>query len=296
MVASAKVVCATIRQNESRQWHAAFDQVLVDEASMVSVSDGMHLLVTGAAPTIFAGDHKQLGPIAESAGRGRETRGVGTAVAATWLGTSILELLDGQRQALGVPRVMLDEQSRMNAELCAVVSATMYENGLRAVDAPRPGLPPYLPAGICVLDSERPPAWLPPAPDLGRAPNAPGALLPSALAAVALTRLLVKAGHSVVLAAPFRAQAGLLRRGVADLGGAVRAGTVHRLQGQEADVAIYDPTKPHAHWPDLSREAPLMLNVAASRGKRSFVLCNGLTWLRKSRLLPPYLAAAAVLR
>jgi superfamily I DNA and/or RNA helicase len=110
---------------------------------------------------------------------------------------------------------------------------------------------------------------------------------------VALARYLTSKGHSVLLAAPYRSQAALLRRGVDDLGASVRAGTVHRLQGQEADVAVYDPTKPHQHWPDQSREAPLMLNVAASRGKRAFVLCNGLTWLRKSRLLQPFLRVAA---
>lgn len=292
LVERARVVCATLRQNQVKLWHTGFDQLLVDEASMVSVSDAMHLLVTATTPTIFAGDHKQLGPIAETAGRGREEATAATDVALEWLGTSILEHLDQRRAALGVPRVLLDEQSRMNAELCAIVSQTMYEGELRAIDAPKPGLPPWLPGGVCVLDSDRPPAWLPPAPDLGRPMNRHTSTVPSAAAAVALARLLASKGHSVVLAAPYRAQAALLRRGVDDLGASVRAGTVHRLQGQEADVAVYDPTKPHQHWPDQSREAPLMLNVAASRGKRAFVLCNGEKYLRKSRLLQPFLRVA----
>ncbi|MBZ0150280.1 MAG: AAA family ATPase [Planctomycetes bacterium] len=295
LVAHAMVVCATIRQNQAKGWHKSFDQVLVDEASMMSVSDAMHLLVSSTTPTIFAGDHKQLGPISQAAGRGRETPTIAQPVAATWLGTSILELLDQRLSALRVQRVLLNEQSRMNPELCQVVSTTMYEGELVALNAPKPGLPPHLPAGICVLDSERPPRWLPAAPDLGRPSHLALATPQSAAAAVALARLLARSGHSVVLAAPFRAQAALLRRGVDDLGTIVRAGTVHRLQGQEADVAIYDPTKPHHPWPDQSREAPLMLNVAASRGRRAFVLCNGMTWLMRSTLLRPFLVAARVL-
>ena len=296
MIEQAQVVCSTLRQNQARLWHTGFDQLLVDESSMVSVSDAMQILVTSPTPTIFAGDHKQLGPIAESAGRGREESSTSSEVAAEWLGTSILELLDQRRNELGVQRVLLDEQSRMNAELCAIVSDSMYEGELRAVDAPRSGIPPWLPSGVCVLDSDRPPPWLPPAPDLGRPLNLRTATLPSAAASVALARHLAQQGHSVVLAAPFRSQAALLRRGVDDLGALVRAGTVHRLQGQEADVAVYDPTKPHQYWPDQSREAPLMLNVAASRAKRAFVLCNGMTWLNKSKLLRPFLKVASLMK
>lgn len=293
LVLSASVVCATVRQNQTHNYHAAANQVLVDEASMVSFSDAAHILLTGTAPTVFAGDHRQLGPIAQTAGRGKDGKLTShtTELAKSWLGTSILDWLDMQLTRLGVPRVMLDEQSRMNAELCQVVSTTMYEGSLRPVDAPPAGIPPRLPAGICILDSDAPPRWLELATNLGN-PTEPRLATPqSASAAVGLARWLAREGHSVVLAAPYRAQAGLLRRGVADLGGRVRAGTVHRLQGQEADVSIYDPTKPMSNWPGLSREAPLMLNVAASRGRRVFVLCNGRQWMEKSELLHPFLRA-----
>lgn len=298
LVAGAQVVCATIRQNQVHHWHSTADQVFVDEASMVSVSDALHLLWTGASATLFAGDHKQLGPIAQSAGRGLEGREEvgGSSVARQWLGTSVLELLDAQRTALGVPRVMLNEQSRMNAELCAVVSREMYDGELQAVSAPEAGIPPHLGAGICVLDSSQPPSWLGRAPvQLGRPSDWSGCTPESAQAAVALARWLANQGYSVVLAAPYRVQAGLLRRGVGDLGERVRAGTVHRLQGQEADVAIYDPTKPASWWADRSREAPLLLNVAASRARRVFVVCNGLVFLQKSDVLRGYLRAGRVL-
>lgn len=293
LVSGAKVVCATLRQNQARLWHAGFDQVLVDEASMVSVSDAMHLLVTSSTPILFAGDHKQLGPISVAAGRGREGK-VGTPAseaARHWLGQSILEFLDSHLVRLGLRRVMLDEQSRMNAELCAVVSAQMYDGKLRAIDAPEAGLRPLLPAGICLMDSDAPPRWLRPWDQLGRPTDPYTATERSAAVAVGLARELAGRGHTVVLAAPYRSQASLLRRGTGDLQTLVRAGTVHRLQGQEADVAIYDPTKPHQYWPDKSREAPLMVNVAASRAKRAFVLCNGRRWLEQSELLRGYLVA-----
>lgn len=299
LVAKAKVVCATIRQNQSQLWHATADQVFVDEASMVSVSDGLHLLWTGTAPTLFAGDHKQLGPIAQSAGRGREVEASssGSSAAVQWLGTSVLEFLDRDRAEFGVERVMLNEQSRMNAELCAVVSREMYEGELRAVSAPEAGIPPRLPGGICVLDSSEPPSWLSAGQvALGRSPEWWTTTGESAQAAVALARWLAGHGYTVVLAAPYRAQAGLLRRGVGDLGERVRAGTVHRLQGQEADVSIYDPTKPASWWADRSREAPLLLNVAASRARRAFVICNGLVFLQQSTVLRGYLRAGRMMR
>lgn len=152
-------------------------------------------------------------------------------------------------------------------------------SGIRASDFPEP------------TDSDAPPRWLRPWDQLGRPTDPYTATERSAAVAVGLARELAGRGHSVVLAAPYRSQASLLRRGTGDLQTLVRAGTVHRLQGQEADVAIYDPTKPHQYWPDKSREAPLMVNVAASRAKRAFVLCNGRRWLEQSELLRGYLVA-----
>lgn len=296
LVANALVVCATVRQEQGRGWCGLFPWVVVDEAGMVSLADALALLWRTDARTLWVGDHRQLGPISQVSDRfGDGEEGTDDAVAREWIGTSLLERLF-ERHRGEVPWVMLEEQSRMNPELCELVSRTAYEGRLRPVDAPPPGVPPRLPGGICVLDSDEPPAWLGALPDLGRVRDWRHATPSSAACAVALARRLADEGHSVVLSSPYRAQAQLLRRGVGDRPDRIRAGTVHRLQGQEADVSIHDPAKPHRWFPRQSPDAPRLLNVAASRGRRCFVLCNGLTWLKKNELLRPWLAAARTLR
>lgn len=317
LLRDARVAVATVRMAVNGAWAGGFRHVVVDEASMVSVSDGLLLLLqqdegAGAGRSLLLfGDHMQLGPIpprpgapgeddAESDGQAPFPAADRHAASEEWFGTSILEEAMSGRHG-EIPTVLLDEQSRMNPLLCGVVSERSYGGKLRAADgAPVGGRPPWLPAGVCLLDTLNPPAFLSRAAALVNIAYVKDVQpqtyqRESARWSVALARLLAEGGASVVLCSPYRAQAGLLRRAVADLG-SVRAGTIHRLQGQEADVCILDPAQPTRWFIRESLAAPRLVNVAASRGRECFVLSNGRDFLLRNPHLAPFLTVAHILR
>jgi hypothetical protein len=294
LITNARVLCATTRQDQARDLAGAFDFVFVDEASMVSLSDGMAVLLRAKGNVLFAGDHKQMGPISLAANsnpkRGSSSRSQELAV--QWLKTGIMEFLESEHS--GKFRMeMLDESSRMNAPLCNAVSLSEYGGKLKPVDPPESGIPPHLPHGICVLDSRNP-------PDRLKCPLIPAirsrnTSAQSATYAIALARETAEQGHSVILSSPFRNQANILKRGVGDLQKLIRAGTVHRMQGGEASVSIFDPAIPSNWFISKSPDARKLVNVAASRAQRCFVLCNSLDQLHQNQLFKEYLREADVL-
>jgi|GEM_PF-5067074 len=313
LIARARVVVSSVRMAVFHEWARQFDDVFIDEASMVSRSDGYLLILqqqlpvgpSGARSTLLFGDPMQLGPIpprdkqvaeddAEPAGAEADaTPSLGSSVH-YWLGSSILKcLLDEHSKT---PCVFLNEQSRMNRELCDVVSKQFYSGRLMTtVDAPTAGLSPHLPRGICLLDVR---TALPRRLQLEVPADLPsvrpgGVFSPTnALRVVALVRRLVKQGCGVLVCSPFRAQASLLRRGVGDLQG-VRVGTVHKMQGQEADVAIFDPAQPDRWFITRSPSASRLINVAASRARRAFVVVGSTDRLLGNPLLAPFVSSSA---
>jgi hypothetical protein len=310
LVRGARVVVSTVRMAISNGWPADFDEIIVDEASMVSRSDG-YLMLLQQAPRgaqrslLLFGDPMQLGPIPprkrqageddpDSASDSDTASGDSRVTAPTqyWLGTSILSsILDEYKTT---PMVLLDEQSRMNADLCRIVSSSFYDGRLASTsDAPPPGLSPHLPGGICVLDTDAP---MPKRLALEH-PELPyvqpgGVFSPTAARyTVALVRRLAMQGKSVVVCSPFRAQASLLRRGVGDLEG-VRVGTIHKMQGQEADVAVFDPAHPSRWFISKSSSAPRLVNVAASRARSAWVLVGKRSGLAANPWLEPFVDVA----
>ncbi len=305
---------ATVRQAQIKAWPAGFAHVIVDEGSMVPVSDGMALLIQQElgqrdGSLLVFGDPKQLPPIGLRVDALDDEDAEGGAQAMVeelrrlnglWLETSFQgRLMERHPERLSM--VMLNEQSRMNPTLCGVVSAEQYEGELvPTATAPAPGVPPWLTGGICVLHPLEPPAWLRPAlherPGPRRPRHAGGSRyqVQVARASIALARHLAGRGIGVLLCSPYRAQAGLLRRGVADLPH-VRAGTVHRVQGEEADVAIFDPAMAGSYFIRHSPIAARLVNVAASRARRALVLCNAPVYLRQNPLLSPFVDAATTL-
>lgn len=307
LIEAAQVVVSTVRTAINRNLPHDFTHVFLDEASMVPISDGLLLAWQqrgrGDASLLLFGDHKQLGPIVprlrqDSDDAADEDRGAAAgALVEEWFGQDVLSwVMDHGGDAV---TVMLDEQSRMNPQLCQVVSTASYGGNLRAVGAPAGGLMPDLPSGICVLQPDEMPGWL------KATWNATGAVWnkynysPSqpqvARATVALARYLTARGYSVLVCTPFRGQASLIRRGLADLP-AVRSGTIHRMQGQEADVCIFDPCQPGRRFLNQAPTANQLVNVAASRAKSVLVLSNSVFFIDQNPLLAPYLKVATVLR
>ncbi len=307
LIASARIVVSTVRTAVNRGFAEGFSQVVVDEASMVSRSDGLILLWQqrqGQFPSgsmLFFGDPKQLPPVPPRTDNEGEDGGSEIAAAERadaiqhWFGEDILTPLVGDRPDPGLV-VMLNEQSRMNREVCKVVSDLAYGGELvPTAGAPPAGVPGLLPSGICIAYGRPTVAFAEFLSTEVEVGGAFGVYQPhSARVTIALARALVGKGIGLLICSPFRAQSTLIQRGVRDLR-QVKVGTIHRMQGQEADVCIFDPAQArHAFIGDnpLGRR---LITVAASRARRCLVISNDPAYLRGHRLLEPFLSAATCL-
>ena len=258
-----------------------YDVALIDEASMVPAASLCRLAGAQVGAWCLGGDVMQLPPVTKGAGE--------TGVARAWFGWSALDaagLRDPAARADLMQRgavVLLEEQFRMASEICAVVSDTFYEGRLRTHGTPPS--PPRLaqwPIESLVLV---PPAECDPPPGAGPLAPRPQMAAHGAVwdRSAAVARALVEAlladrlfAGSVLVASPYAAQARLLAKTIAALRTPrVRAGTIHRMQGSEADVVIFDPVEPNGWFLTQSEDSARLVNVALSRARAQvFVLCS----------------------
>ena len=237
-----------------------FDLLVFDEASQVSLAQALALMPLGRA-RLFAGDPQQLSPVLRSDDRG----------ARRWLGRSAF----AEKPRAGPSVALLDEQSRMAGPISALVSDLFYDGVLRvAADAAaQPGWQAARRRALADIGADThvhvhrlktDGAWS--AAERGPV-RAESAAVIAGLIAAALA-----AGdwgpHELIVLTPFRAQRALIRqhlraRGVPE---SLRVSTVHRAQGSEAAVVLFDPAD--GSQPFLqTEEAQRLLNVALSRAQ-----------------------------
>lgn len=242
-----------------------FDLVVFDEASQVSLAHALALMPLGRA-RLFAGDPQQLSPVLRSTDRG----------ARHWLGRSAFA--EKPRQAPSV--ALLDEQSRMAGPISDLVSELFYDGALHvATDAAAlPGWQAARQRALGEVDAnthvhvhrlKTDGAW-------SAAERGP-VRRESAEAIATLVAAALDSGewrpHELIVLTPFRAQRALIRqrlraRGVSE---AVKVSTVHRAQGSEAPVVLFDPAD--GAQPFLqTEEAQRLVNVALSRAQGKVIV------------------------
>ena len=237
-----------------------FDLLVFDEASQVSLAHALALMPLGRG-RLFAGDPQQLSPVLRSNDRS----------ARRWLGGSAF----AEKPRAGPSVVLLDEQSRMAEPISALVS-DMFYGGVLRVAADAAALPGWQAARgralgdmaahthVHVHRLKTDGAWS--AAERGPV-RAESAAVIARLVAAALA-----AGdwqpHELIVLTPFRAQRALIRQHLRACGvpESLRVSTVHRAQGSEAAVVLFDPAD--GSQPFLqTQEAQRLLNVALSRAQ-----------------------------
>lgn len=280
---------ATIASGPYSGLRGRFDMVIVDEASQVTLPAALGVVGFGRR-FVLVGDHRQLPPVVQSQA---PDGGAG-------LGESLFEYLARARTADGQPGlVQLEEQYRMNAEICAFPSQAWYGGALRPapsvatarlqLDLAAAGadLPAEAAAALArALDPARPVVFIDVPGSGGNAPrtNRREARL-SRLLLEAMRRGGLAAGDLAVIAT-FRAQVALIRAALSrSADPALQAGahalvdTVDRFQGSERLCVVYSCA---SYAPELH---PLMLderrlNVALTRAQHKLVLLGDLSVLR----------------
>lgn len=236
---------------------APFDLVVFDEASQINLPYALAIAPLGRR-VVFAGDPCQLSPIVQA----------DHPTAKKWLGSSIFNHMHRSHGST----CQLVEQSRMAQEICNVVSNVFYDGVLQvAADAGRNPL----------WHAERTPVNVSPvrgahvhietiAAEGQWSANYKGPIrYQSAEWIKNFVHTLVgryPSAHVLVLT-PFRAQRSLMKTMLARAPrDRVTVSTVHRAQGTERDIVVFDPVKGDS--PFLSTdEARRLVNVGISRAK-----------------------------
>ena len=255
-------------------WHFT----IADEASQIMLPAAL-MVASIAKCATFAGDPQQLAPIVQS--DDLSTQAI--------LGKTAFDVFKD------APSVFLNEQSRMCQGVCDIVSHTFYGGELivcrkaaRDPEWKRARSPWYLDGReiprVLIDDRAGDATW-------SKKYNGKIRFASAEIIAALVHELLgsyVEADDILILT-PFRAQRALIRSMLGRQGQKeVRVSTVHRAQGSERKIVIFDPVD--AGSPFLNSETGRrLINVAASRAQAHLIILAGETDLRN-----PFLSAISV--
>lgn len=241
-----------------------FDFVLFDEASQLGAAHALALAPLGRTAA-FAGDPQQLAPITIS----------DTERSRQWLGRSMFDKMDGER----ANSVLLDEQSRMRPEICAVVSKAFYRDRLRVAEdcGRRPDwLTRRQPTSISTCGSSAAIA-LPATTDGAFNPYYKGPCRrETAEIVAALVEELLNGGldpSDIAVLTPYHAQRAVIRHELSKRNvRKVTVSTVHSVQGSERHTVIFDPVQGEDPFFRNEMGGDRLINVAISRAMARLVL------------------------
>jgi len=295
IVAKAQIVATTLTKTymNADLSKRIFDVVIIDEASMAPLPAVYFAASRANQSAVILGDPQQLPPIciAKDSRNPRQISESEKSLALKWLGRDIFTLRgitlemanNGQENC-----ALLKEQSRMHPTISAIAKKYVYNNLI--IDAseriPREELAQIQPAPnkhlvLCDTSDVSPIAVR---PTSGSRIN-----IYHAFCAIAIIRQVLsslpndtdkKDKQRIGVVTPYNKQAKLLQNLIKDAGIEkwVRAGTVHKFQGLEFDVVIFDtvdscgvPTIDFTAGPH-GTEAMRLVNVAVTRAKHKLII------------------------
>lgn len=284
VLANARIVGATVTKAYlSPKLLNGFDVVIIDEASMVMMPALFYAAGLAREKVVISGDFRQLSPIVQT-----DQQEIFEAVGGDVFQTS--GLVDAFREKRSLKRaVMLDEQYRMDGNICKIISSRMYSDKLET-SADRKSATEKLPnpfhRPLTIVDTST--IYPFSNKDLFNSRYN----LMHALAVRNLCFFLKEEGflkpNSVGVCTPYAAQAKLSKKVLVGSGlEEVAAGTVHRYQGDEKSVMILDiPDSLGERYAGIFLQAnnpeddgAKLFNVAVSRAKENLIVFANLAFL-----------------
>jgi len=282
VVAGARVIattlCKTYVNADVRE--RRFDVVILDEVSMAPLPAVFVAASRADSSTVMIGDPRQLAPICMAE----------TPLARKWLRTDLfnfrtITLEDAART--NSSSTLLEEQARMHPHISHIARQHVYQGKIRDKQTNAhehyANVRPLAGKSLLLCDT-RDAAPLAMRPEGGSRINVYHALCTMEIARQALDSLPereIKSGEfRIGIVTPYRKQAELLQQMIKDanLQKTIRAGTVHRFQGLEAEVIIFDTvdSSPLSPSPLTSgsqgSDAMRLVNVAVTRAMHKLII------------------------
>lgn len=304
IILEAKVVATTLTKSYSSKviLSREYDCVILDEASMAPMPAIWFAAGLAKQNVVIVGDFLQLPPIAKyqalrSKDKSQEEYQKEEQLINKWLKRDIFKTagISGAIDKGEEPDQLrqLKVQYRMHPDIGDVINFLVYErknekfalkhgnetknNGIKLLKSD-----PLKNAHVGIYDTS---AYgpFPTRTDSGSYYN-----LYQALLAVELAQIAVKSGYKEIgIISPFRGQANLIQKIVQDveLEKNIEADTVHRFQGGEKQIVIFDITTPMPTMLTDDREVggddEKLINVAFSRAQEKFIVIGDITRILK---------------
>lgn len=290
IIANASVIGTTLAKTwlNSEIMNRKFDLVVVDEVSMATLPMLYFAAGLSSGRVLVVGDFKQLPAIVMAQ----------TDHAKLWMKRDIFECvginattLEAHRNLCG----MLTTQYRMNPDISKIVSKRVYGGRLQDHESVKRGpnvdRPPGAGFSLILLDTSNLNPWSMTHDESGSRIN-----LIHAELAVQMAKEGVKNGFTKLgIITPYRAQAKIIAKRIEDsnLKKNVEVATVHRFQGREKEIVIFDVSDSKPYSPSQlirvknseGSQSERLLNVAVSRAQDKLILIGNLAYLT-SELAP----------
>jgi len=301
LIKEAKVIATTLTKSYSSQviLNREYDCIVIDEASMAPLPALWCAAGLAKQKVVVVGDFYQLPPIAKHKvlrrkGKTEEEIRKEEALVEKWLKRDIFEVWNIPSVILsGITPEYLEQlkvQYRMHPDIAGVVNSLVYSQGGKQfeLDSAENTLskgkellpqPPLGGSHIGIYDTSKI-GSLPSRTDNGSYYN-----LYQAFLAVSLAKQAFENGYkSIGIISPFRSQTNLIQKILKDenLNGNIKADTVHRFQGGEEQVIIFDTTTAQ---PTKLTDDKKLLNVAFSRAEEKLIVISDVQTINKKHSL-----------
>ncbi len=282
LLKDARIVGATCTKAYLTEEIGQFDLVIVDEASMVSRPEIWFSAGLSSERVVISGDFRQIPSIVQ------------TDQEAIFQELGPDSFTATERTKTDAPGlVMLNTQFRMHPDICGLISGPMYEGELRTSPG-RKKVPGHLPPNpfekpLTIIDTSD---LLPvESLDKGSRLNKIHAVLVRNFVRHLRQNGVIETNHDLGICTPYSAQARHIQQLLKEesLDKLVQCGTVHRFQGDERRVVLFEIPESGGHKalgqfvqgvpPD--HVGARLISVAVSRAQEHFVVLANLAHLDK---------------
>jgi superfamily I DNA and/or RNA helicase len=288
VINNCRVLAATATQTYLKpKDFRSFDAVIIDEASMLIFPMAAYAAALARQHVIIAGDFRQLPPIVQS----------DDEQVKMWVGTDIF-------QVVGIPEavashqlppnlVKLNTQYRMDNAICALINDNFYDGTLKT-DA-RAGskrnvqeYPEMLQDKLIIVDTSSQSPFVNVKPRSFSRYNVFHAVTIRNLLHWLSNQGFIRSREDVGVISPYKQQSRFIKKLLQDIElDEVSVGTVHRFQGNEKDVIVFDIadsyglSKPSQfiRATDLTEAGAKLINVAVSRARSRLLVIANLPYL-----------------
>ena len=262
-----------------------FDVVVVDEASMLILPNAAYVASLSKDKVIFAGDFRQIPPIISDQDSEMVKR---------WVGRSIFDEVKAEEiiEKKAKNFVTLTNQYRMHPKICGIINKHFYDGRLTTDDSVKTlkKYPKLLNDNLILVNTAKAyPFVNMPKRSFSRY-NIIHALAVRNLCNFLNVNKIITDTDSVGVTSPYRYQTLLIKDALKELNLTdVACGTVHRFQGDQKNVIIYDIPDSHGAFPGkfikattIAEDGAKVMNVAMSRPKDILIIFANLEFLNQN--------------